>query len=196
MRALPDASVVDPRLCSFHARIRRRTLRALATCSLRGCSGRPSPEGCLSLADTALSHIATRSLLVTEDPPAPFSSLVTRHCSLVTEVGHPHRGGKAAEQSRFALLALIRIEEWGQHGEGYVTRCLAENRAAGTCIELAVVRYRQGFPVTARRGTLEFHVTSPLGNNFKSKSVQYPCDLSTREPLKPGQRKPPTQRLR
>ncbi len=108
----------------------------------------------------------------------------------------PHRGEKAAEQSRFALLALIRIEEWGQHVEGYVTRCLAENRAAGTCIELGVVRYRQGFPITARRGTLEFHVTSPLRNDFKSKSAQYPCDFSTGEPLKPGQGKSPTQRLR
>src|SRR2546427_12465966 len=93
----------------------------------------------------------------------------------------PHRGEKAAEQSRFALLALIRIEEWGQHVERNVTRCLAQNRAAGTCIELAAVRYRQGFPVTARRGTLEFHVTSPLRNDLKSKSGEYACDLCTRE---------------
>ena len=106
----------------------------------------------------------------------------------------PHLREEAAEESRFALLALIRIEEWGQHGERHVRRCLAENRAAGTCIELAVVRYRQGFPVTARRGTLELQVTSPLRNASKSKSVQYPCDFFTGEPLKPGQGKSPTQR--
>ena len=34
MHALPDASVVGPRLCSLHARIGRRPLRTLAACAL------------------------------------------------------------------------------------------------------------------------------------------------------------------
>jgi len=97
---------------------------------------------------------------------------------------------------RVCAVVLVRIEEWSEHGGGNVTGCLPENRATGTCIELAVVRYRQGFAVTARRGTLEFHVTSPLRNDFKSKLAQYPCDFPSGEPLKPGQGRPPTQRLR
>src|SRR5208283_3635249 len=94
------------------------------------------------------------------------------------------------------LVRIIRIEEWGQHFQGQITRSLAENRSAGSGIELAVVRHGQSLPVTARGRTLELHVTSTLGHHFKPKSAQDRCDLSCREPLKPGQGKPPTQRSR
>ncbi len=58
------------------------------------------------------------------------------------------------------------------------------------------VRNRQGFTVTAWSGALEFHMTTQLRNDFKSKTTQYTHNLSCRKPLKPGQGRHPAQTLR
>ncbi len=91
---------------------------------------------------------------------------------------------------------LIGIEEPSQFAQGDVTCGLAENRAAGAPIELAMVGDRQVFAGTGWPGALEFHMTTPPRDGFKSKSAQYTCDFSSRKPLKPGQGSSPTRTLR
>jgi hypothetical protein len=91
---------------------------------------------------------------------------------------------------------LVDIEEWGEFGGRNISRRLAEDGPARAGVKHAMVRDRQGLPLAARRSTPQLDVTAPLREDLEPEPAQYRDNFSSREPPKPGQVKPPTQRSR